>query len=91
MAKYAVSAFLFFLFSHFHKKPLSAKSLHFEQNDRKIDILMTSKRMAYFWYSCPNILQYLIVTCFHFSNFEPLETALLVIVPFEGRCDLLSF
>ena len=30
-----------------------------------------------FWCSCPNILQYFIVTCFHFSNFGPLETASL--------------
>ena len=32
-----------------------------------------------------------VVICFHFSIFEPLETAISSGVIFSARCDLLSF
>ena len=33
----------------------------------------------------------LVVICFHFSIFEPLETARFLIALKRSRCDLLSF
>ena len=39
----------------------------------------------------PDIEENLVVICFHFSNFEPLETALKLSEKSTTRCDLLSF